>query len=180
LIRIVDTAGIREAKDEIEKIGVERSKRAIEEADLVLLVVEATGITPDDEKLLQLVEEAGKEVLIVVNKMDLNPDFEPKFQLPVVKISAKRDIKPLIQKLEELLNQKEGSEELILISHRQMEAVERAAKSVEEARQFLKTGELELFSYHIREGIEAISSITRPFEYDEMLDAMFSNFCVGK
>jgi len=180
LIRIVDTAGIREAENEIEKIGVERSKQAIEEADLILFVVDSSDFGMEDRQLFQMVAKSEKEVIVVANKMDLNPDFRANFNFPLVKISAKKTIVPLVEKLESILNQREGSEDLILISQRQIGAVEKCQKEVGEARLWLEKGELELFSYHIREAIETIGSISRPFEYDEMLDSLFSNFCVGK
>ena len=55
-----------------------------------------------------------------------------------------------------------------------------ASTSINESKEFLITGELELFSYQIQDAIRAISEITKPFEYDEMLDKMFGSFCVGK
>jgi tRNA modification GTPase len=58
--------------------------------------------------------------------------------------------------------------------------IKKALNSINEAEEFLATGELELFSYHIQDAIKSISEITRPFEYDEMLDKMFGSFCVGK
>jgi len=182
LIRIIDTAGIREAKDEIEKIGVQRSKNAINEADIVLAVFSADEFNKDDEEILNLIKNSNKETIIVINKVDkgIKIDLEKFKSFRVVKISAKKDISPLIEELKRLLDSFSGEDEHILISTRQIKAVEKALNSIDESKEFLKTGELELFSYQIQDAIRAISEITKPFEYDEMLDKMFGNFCVGK
>ena len=180
LIRIIDTAGIRSAKDEIEKIGVDRSKKAINEADIILAVFDASEFNNEDKEILELIDRK-KEVIIVINKIDkgIKIDLDLFKEFEIVKISAKDDISPLIDKLKEILDKSSG-DELILISIRQIEAVRKALNFIQESKEFLKTGELELFSYYIQDAIKAISEITRPFEYDEMLDMMFSNFCVGK
>ncbi|WP_457562621.1 tRNA uridine-5-carboxymethylaminomethyl(34) synthesis GTPase MnmE [Caminibacter pacificus] len=182
LIRIIDTAGIRAAKDEIEKIGVERSKKAIEEADIVVGVFSADEFTKEDEEILELLKNVDKEVIIVINKVDkgINIDLDKFEGLKVVKISAKKDISPLIDELKNLLDSFSSEDEHILISTRQIHAVEKALNAINESKQFLQTGELELFSYQIQDAIRAISEITKPFEYDEMLDKMFGSFCVGK
>ncbi len=182
LLRIIDTAGIRNAKDEIEKIGVERSKKAVNEADIVLAVFDATDFNKEDEEIFELIKNINKNVIIVINKVDkgINIDLDRFKNFDVVKISAKSDISPLVEKLKTLLDSLNTEDEHILISTRQINSVEKALNSIKEAREFLKTGELELFSYHIQDAIRYISEITKPFEYDEMLDKMFSSFCVGK
>ena len=182
LIRIIDTAGIRAAKDEIEKIGIERSKKAIEEADIVLAVFDANEFNKEDEEILELINNSDKDVIAVINKIDrgINIDLDKFQNFKIVKISAKKDIKPLIESLKELLDSYSGEDEHILISTRQISSVEKALQFINESKEFLTTGELELFSYYIQDAIKAISEITKPFEYDEMLDKMFGSFCVGK
>jgi len=182
LIRIIDTAGIRAAKDEIEKIGVQRSKDAIKEADIVIGVFSAEGLDEEDEEILELLKNSQKEVIVVINKIDkgINLDLDKFKNFNLVKLSAKSDISPLVRELKKLLDSFSSEDTHILISARQIHAVEKALKSIHESKQFLETGELELFSYQIQDAIKAISEITRPFEYDEMLDKMFGNFCVGK
>jgi len=182
LIRIVDTAGIREAKDEIEKIGVKRSKEAIEKSDFIIAVFDAISFDEEDEKILDLIKKQNKPIIIVINKIDkgINIDLSKFKDYDIVKISAKKDITPLTQKIKELLDLNTGENEHILISIRQVNAVENTLNEIKNAKEFLNTGELELFSYHIQNAIREISSITKPFEYDEMLEMMFSNFCVGK
>ena len=182
LIRFVDTAGIREAKDEIEKIGVQRSKEAIEKSDIILAVFDATNFTKEDEEILNLIKNQNKDVIVVINKIDKKLDINlDKFRgFDIVKISAKKDISPLVEKIKEILDKYNSEDTHILISARQVNAVEKALEEIKESKEFLETGELELFSYKIQNAIKEISSITKPFEYDEMLDKMFGSFCVGK
>jgi tRNA modification GTPase len=182
LIRIVDTAGIREAKDEIEKIGVERSKKAIDECDIILGVFSADEFGKEDKEIFELIKNSGKQAIIVVNKIDLGIKIDLNIfkGFKVIKISAKKDIGELVNAIKEILDTKTSENEHILTSIRQIEMIKKALNSINEAEEFLNTGELELFSYHIQDAIKAISEITRPFEYDEMLDKMFGSFCVGK
>jgi len=182
LIRIIDTAGIRAAKDEIEKIGVERSKGAVKEADIILAVFDAGEFTAEDEEILNIIKNSAKDVIVIINKVDrgLKIDLDLFKGFKTVKISAKENITPLIDSLKELLDSFGGEDEHVLISTRQIDAVQKALGYIKESKEFLQTGELELFSYHIQDAIRAISEITKPFEYDEMLDKMFGSFCVGK
>lgn len=182
LIRIVDTAGIREAKDEIEKIGVERSKKAIDESDIILGVFSADEFSDEDKQIFELIKNSKKQAIIVINKIDLGIKIDLNMfkDFKVVKISAKKDINELVEAIKGLLDLNASENEHILTSIRQIEMIKKALTSINEAEEFLATGELELFSYHIQDAIKAISEITRPFEYDEMLEMMFGSFCVGK
>ena len=182
LIRFVDTAGIREAKDEIEKIGVERSKEAIKKSDIILAVFDATSFTKEDEEILNLIKNQDKDVIVVINKIDKGISIDlKKFEgFNIVKISAKKDISKLTKEIEKILDKYNSEDAHILISTRQVHIVEHSLEEISKAEEFLETGELELFSYHIQNAIREISSLTKPFEYDEMLDKMFSSFCVGK
>ena len=121
-------------------------------------------------------------MIVVINKIDkgISIDLDKFKEFRVVKISTKEDISPLAKEIEKILDNYNSEDDYVLISTRQVNAVEKALKEINEADEFLNTGELELFSYNIQNAIKEISSITKPFEYDEMLDKMFGNFCVGK
>jgi len=82
--------------------------------------------------------------------------------------------------LAEIMDTKNVSDEMMLISARQINAVQKALKEIEDARLPLEEHELEIFSFHMNQAIHAMASITRPFENDEMLDKMFGSFCLGK
>jgi tRNA modification GTPase len=184
LIKIVDTAGIREASDSIEKIGIERSQKAIEESDIVLAMFDnAREFDHEDKKILELLKnyEKSKQILFIVNKIDLEAKLDKTF-LPEESIdfSCKKDNLSLIQTLEKLLDSSNSQEGLLLISKRQMHAVYDAFIAIKEAKEVLSEGELELFAFHLNEAIEGISSISTNFDRDEILEKMFGNFCLGK
>ncbi len=185
LIRLIDTAGIRESSDEIEKIGIERSKKAIEESDIVISLFDSSkALDEDDDEIIKLISEYknSKEILVFLNKSDLEQVADESIlkDFKVEKISAKNDAFSLYKALETLMNKSNISDEVMLISTRQNAAVQNALNSIDEAYEPLDNGELEFFSFHINDAIKEISSISRPYEYDQMLDEMFGNFCLGK
>lgn len=182
LIKIVDTAGIREASDVIEKIGIEKSLEAIDEADIVISLFDnSKNLEKEDEKIIDILNQSTKEKVIVLNKCDLENKFD-KNHLPsdYLNLSTKDTISPLIEQLEKILDTNTHGDDMSLISKRQVSAVEDTLFHIKESRQPLITGELEFFAYHVNEGLEKISSITRPYEHTQMLDVMFGEFCLGK
>jgi len=183
LIRIVDTAGIREASDEIEKIGIERSLEAIAQSDIVLALFDASrDFDKEDEEILSLINKhtEDKEVRFIKNKIDLEENFisnQIKFDL---EINSKESVSSLVEILQEIMDRSNVSDEIMLISHRQISAVENCLKNIDESFEPLQDQELEIFSFHLNEAVKDMASITRPFENDEMLDKMFGSFCLGK
>ena len=183
LIRIVDTAGIREANDEIERIGIERSLEAIKESDIVVALFDGSRVADaEDEQIVSLIksEAVDKHVLYVKNKIDLEPKFSHRDIRFDMELNSKESVDMLIKALESIMNEANSSEETMLISQRQVSAVENALKSIEEAFVPLQDQELEIFSFCLNEALKEVASITRPFENDEMLDKMFGSFCLGK
>ncbi|MBD3797592.1 MAG: tRNA uridine-5-carboxymethylaminomethyl(34) synthesis GTPase MnmE [Campylobacterales bacterium] len=180
LIRIVDTAGIREASDEIEKIGIERSLEAIEQSDIVVSLFDnSRELDDEDRQILALLEKTPKQQIRIKNKIDL----PAKLQLPIdfdIELNSKDDVSPLIEKLESIMDRTNSSDEIMLISERQIAAVEETITNIQEAFLPLEDQELEIFSFHLNNAVKAMASITRPFENDEMLDKMFGSFCLGK
>jgi tRNA modification GTPase len=183
LIRIVDTAGIREANDEIERIGIERSLEAIEQSDIVVALFDSSRESDDEDmEIARLIEkyQESKSMIVVKNKIDL----EQKFQLGHLDfnlaLNSKDDVAPLVKSLEAIMDMSNSSDEVMLISHRQISAVENTMQNIDEAFEPLADQELEIFSFHLNEAVKEMASITRPFENDEMLDKMFGSFCLGK
>lgn len=183
LIRMVDTAGIRETQDEIERIGIQRSLAAIESADIVVALFDNSRESDEeDREIARLLEEYSvkKNIIIVKNKIDL----EEKLLMPQLKfdleLNSKNDVSALIEKLEDIMNVKNSSDEIMLISQRQISAVEATMQNIDEAFEPLESQELEILSFHLNEAVKEMASITRPFENDEMLDKMFGSFCLGK
>ena len=183
LIRIVDTAGIREANDEIERIGIERSLEAIEQSDIVVALFDSSRESDDEDmEIARLIEKykSSKNIIVIKNKIDLEQKFELGHLSFNLELNSKNDVSPLIDKLEAIMDVSNSSDEIMLISTRQISAVEETMKNIDEAQEPLKDQELEIFSFHLNEAVKEMASITRPFENDEMLDKMFGSFCLGK
>lgn len=183
LVKIVDTAGIRDnTEDFIEKIGIEKSIQAINEADIIVALFDNSKICDEeDEKILELISKnIDKKFIKVLNKTDLNSVFDRSKLDDFIEISTKNSIKLLIEKLETILNENSLEDSITLVSKRQIKCVEEALENINLAKKPLHTGELEFFAHHITEALHNMSAITRPYENDEMLDVMFSQFCLGK
>ena len=184
IIRLIDTAGIRDARDNIEKIGVERSLASVEDADVVIALFDASRVFDDeDNKIVKILDTLENKVVIVaVNKSDLEKKLELKLlqKYNPLEVSAKYNFKELTKNLQSYFDSIGQDEELMLISTRQIEAVEKTRKSILEAKIPLLSGELEFFSYHLQDAITALSSISKPYDSEEILDKMFGEFCLGK
>lgn len=184
IIRLVDTAGIRESDDTIEKIGIERSLSSVEDADVVIALFDsARDFDHEDEKILSMLESLEEKHLIVaLNKCDLERklDTAKLVSYDPIEVSAKKGFIRLTERLETLFDSIGEGEEIMLVSARQIEAVNYAKAAIEEAKIPLESGELEFFSYHLQEAVKAISSISKPYDSEEILDKMFGEFCLGK
>jgi len=184
IIRLVDTAGIRESEDTIEKIGIERSISSIEDADVIIALFDTSRpFDSEDEKIFSILEALEeKHIIVALNKSDLEQKLliEKSHNFDTIEVSAKKAFVKLTEKLEKLFDSIGDGEELMLISARQIEAVTQAKQSIVEAKSPLLDGELEFFSYHLQEAVKSISSISKPYDSEEILDKMFGEFCLGK
>lgn len=187
-VRLIDTAGLREVSEPLEKEGIERAWKAVENAYTILFVVDATNINNEDVQLYKsLKENMDKTVLLVVNKTDLNENPEiPPLLLENIKTivytSAKTGVG--IDELEKelvtvLLGEQEISEDIILSHEHQKHSLLRAKKCVENC---IQTKELspELIAFELREALHALGEITGETATEELLDIIFSSFCIGK
>lgn len=184
IIRLVDTAGIRESEDTIEKIGIQRTLDSVEDADVIIALFDRSCIfDEEDAKILSIIEDLeDKHIIIALNKSDLDRVFDTtKLEAyDILEVSAKKSFVKLTEKLEHLFDGIGEGDELMLISARQIEAVTRAKNAILEAKEPLLNGELEFFSYHLQEAVKFISSISKPYDSEEILDKMFGEFCLGK
>ena len=184
LVRVADTAGIREASDTIEQLGVERSLKWIKEADIIVAVFDVSqALDSEDYKVLELLESAEKtKVIIVFNKIDKAKVVDQSLfeAYEIVEISAKESVAPLLDTIEAKLNSIGSADELMLVSSRQIESVTKTLEEIYMAKEPLANSELEFFSYHVNSAVEALGEITRPYRHEEILDRMFSDFCLGK
>ncbi len=183
LIRIVDTAGIRKAGDEIERIGIQRSLEAIDESDIVIALFDASReADEEDRQIVELMHanQEQKKMIIIKNKIDLEEKFHLENMVFDLELNSKDDVTVLVKELEKIMDRNNVSDEIMLISERQISAVEATMQNIKESYEPLNDQELEIFSFHLNEAVKEMASITRPFENDEMLDKMFGSFCLGK
>ncbi len=181
IIKMIDTAGIRDADETIEKIGISRSKEAINSADIVIAIFDnSREFDGEDNQIIELLNESNQDKILVLNKIDLESKFD-KSKIPQhIEVTCKDNISKLITQLNSILDKNNDSHEVMLISSRQIKSVENTLQSINLAVSPLQTGELEFFAHHINEALEEVSNITRAYEHDQMLDVMFGSFCLGK
>lgn len=183
-IRIVDTAGIRNTDDEIEKIGIDYSIKAFNDSEIVLALFDSSVLfTKEDQRILDLIgSDSNKKIIVVFTKSDLPTLIdEGKFVgFDAIEYNKNEDPIRIYNELEKILDISYDFEGDLLINKRQIDAAKNGYEEVISSLKFLDSLELEFFSYHIKEAIMHISSITTPYDNEEMLDSMFKNFCLGK
>jgi tRNA modification GTPase len=184
LVKFVDTAGIRDTTEAIEKIGIKKSQNAIEISDTIIVVFDISEtLSKEDLKILDLIKSTkDKKIFVVFNKMDkehkLNEDEFKDFN--VLKISSEDNVDVLLGELKRYFDSRSDIDELIFSSKEQINSVINALENLESSVELLNENDLELFAFHMNEAIYFISSITKGFDRSEILDEMFSSFCLGK
>jgi tRNA modification GTPase len=182
-LNIVDTAGLREAHDEVERIGIARTWSEIERADVLLLVVDArTGITSADESIVARIPARLARV-VVHNKLDLLPEVpESKSTDDTVHVftSAKTGagFDQLKQALLGLAGWEPSGESVYLARERHLDALRKAAKRLADAESVF--GEPELFAEELRLAQRDLEGVTGKFTADDLLGEIFARFCIGK
>ena len=200
-IRVIDTAGLRQTDDEVERLGIERSWQAIEQADLVVLLRDASGQYPSDEAMEKAVcdrvgsreDQTGlsrrtADVLVVFNKVDQCVTMPDTTQTPGVSrallVSAKTG-----QGLDQLRaafahaagwSQSGAQEGVFSARSRQLEALSRADQALGLAAGHLQLQALELLAEQLRLAQQHLSDITGEYLADDLLGAIFGQFCIGK
>ncbi|MDR2880749.1 MAG: tRNA uridine-5-carboxymethylaminomethyl(34) synthesis GTPase MnmE [Azoarcus sp.] len=189
-LHIIDTAGLREAGDEVEKIGIARTWKAISEADLALFLVDARAdLTPDDCAILEKLPEALPRV-VVRNKIDLTheaPEKHPQgiggVEGVVISLSARtgQGLELLEAALLEIVGWQDA-EDTFVARERHLQAIDTGAKYLALARIELEApaAALELFAENLRLAQNALSQITGEFTPDDLLGEIFGRFCIGK
>ncbi|MEG1462074.1 MAG: tRNA uridine-5-carboxymethylaminomethyl(34) synthesis GTPase MnmE, partial [Anaerorhabdus sp.] len=175
-LNLIDTAGIRDTKDVVEKIGIERSLKALEQAELILVVLDQSrDIDDEDKKLLALTE--GKNRIIVYNKSDVQKLNEG------VQISAtSNDIHELIDEINHRYEtQIHDSSQTTLNNERQIGLAIAAKNAMRQAIEELEQNvELDLVTIDLQEAYTSLKEILGEVSREDLLDALFSNFCLGK
>lgn len=186
-VRIIDTAGIRESHDAPEQEGVRRSLRAIDDADLVISVFDgSTGLHEEDKEVIRRMN--GKNTIMVINKSDLAvvvSDKDLSSGYPVVRLSAKEGegIDALKDTVTEqtLKGGREHREGVILTNMRHKVSIERARDAVRRGRERLKEhGPLEIVAIEFRDALQGLGEVVGVVTTDDILNKIFSDFCIGK
>lgn len=184
---LVDTAGIRKTKDIVEEIGVNKSKEYIDKADLILLVFDASKeLSLEDKKILDEIKEKNKKYIIILNKIDLPEKINLGNEENIIRISAMKNIG--IEEMEDKMYEyimgndvEDSSNELIITNIRHKSALEKTKEAVKNIINTIDMGyPLDLVSVDIKEALDSLSEITGEITSEDILDKVFSNFCVGK
>ncbi len=197
--RLIDTAGIRQAQDSIEKLGVAKTKEKIDQSTLIVYVFDVTELKPEDlwqdvDDFLQVNEELKlkSRKIFVANKMDLNPysKLESFYKEGMISqdnlISASAINKMNIEALKDLLYQNiienpEMLDQTIVVNNRHFEALYNADNSLSKVLEGLKSGiSADLVAMDIRQSLYSLGEITGVISSDDLLESIFSRFCIGK
>ena len=181
LVNFLDTAGIRETDNKVEKIGVDKSLSLIPEADLVLLVLNNNDkFTKEDEELLE--KTKNKKRIIVINKIDLETKLDKEFE-DAVKICANEDVEPLLKKINELfeLDKINNGDMTYLSNIRTINLLKQAKKISKELITSLDNDlPIDMLEIDLRNILDLLGEITGQKYDNELIDRLFANFCLGK
>lgn len=189
-LKLIDTAGIRDAKDEVEKIGIAKSKEIANNADLVIAIFDGSkDLTEDDFQILDIIN--GKKSIILINKSDLNSvlsENDSRFtQLTdnVIKISALKGdglehLYYIISKLFSL-DEINFDNDIIITNLRHKNLISNAIDNVKKSRDtVLNNMPVDIVAIFIKDILEDLGKITGEFVTDDIIDEIFSKFCLGK
>ena len=187
-LKIIDTAGIRDAKDEVEKIGVKKAIEIAKKSDIVIAIFDVTReLNKEDEEILELLKE--KNAVIVLNKIDLeerkNLDKIKAVNKPIVEISTKtrKNIDKLYEEISKMLKLKEiaNDGEVIVSNLRHKNLIINSRKNLEKAKETIKSSmPIDIISSYMKEIIEELGKITGETVTDDVIKEIFSKFCLGK
>ena len=183
-VNFYDTAGIRETNEVIESIGIKKSFKKIEESDLIIFVVDGTEFDVDDKEVLGKIKD--KEVLVIYNKIDINNNKYKELQkYNSIEISSfNEDCTDIIKnKIIEIFNLKniENSDFTYISNSRQISLLKNSIKIIDDIENSIKNDtHVDLIEIDVKRLWENLGEITGEVYKDELLDEIFSKFCLGK
>ena len=189
-LNLVDTAGIREASDEVEKIGVEKSIKQANDADLIIAIFDSSkDLAEEDIEILNLIK--GKKSIILLNKSDLNSKIDENDERftsitkNILKISAlnKSGIDELYEKIAELFNLNEINldNEILITNIRHKNIISESLENVNKAKEALEIKmPIDIITIYIKEILEDLGEITGEVVTEDIIKEIFSKFCLGK
>jgi len=189
-LKLIDTAGIRDAKDEVEKIGIKKSKKIANDADLVIAIFDSSKeLTVEDEEILNIIK--NKKSIILLNKADLNSvltENDAKFKEiteNVIKISALNGVG--LEKLYNLISKMFSLEEInvdndvIVTNLRHKNLISKAIENVKKAKNTVQENmPIDIIAIFIKDILEDLGNITGEVVTDDIINEIFSKFCLGK
>ena len=189
LLNFIDTAGIHETTDIVESIGVEKSKKALEDANLILFIIDnSKEIDKEDFDLLDSIKD--KKKIVLVNKIDINEKIDKRLveytkNTEILSISAKNNIgiNELLDKIIEdyKLNKIENNDEFIITNQRHKEAIDKTIVSFKNIlTSLLKDVPLDMISIDLQNGLEYLGEILGENINEDIINGIFAKFCLGK
>ena len=189
-LNLIDTAGIRSADNEVEKIGVEKSKKIAKDADLIIAIFDSSKeLTNEDIEILDIIK--GKKVIIVLNKIDLSSKIDEnnkklrEVSNCIVKISALNELgmEDLYSKISDLFNLNEINvdNELVITNLRHKNLISKAIENVKKAKTELENSvPSDIIAIFIKDILESLGEITGEEVTENIINEIFSKFCLGK
>lgn len=189
-LKLIDTAGIRNSSNEIEQIGIQKSKKLANSADLIIAIFDITkNLDEDDQELLEIIKD--KKCIILLNKIDILPeniDLENKLKLinkNILKISAMEDIgiQSLYDKIIELysFNTESLSNDVLISNERHKILIQKAKMEINEAINATENDMyIDIISIYITNAMNYLAEITGNNVTDDVIDEIFKKFCLGK
>jgi len=189
-LKLIDTAGIRNSSNEIEQIGIQKSKKLANSADLIIAIFDITkNLDEDDQELLEIIKD--KKCIILLNKIDIlseNIDLENKLKLinkNILKISAMEDIgiQSLYDKIIELysFNTESLSNDVLISNERHKNLIQKAKMEINEAINATENDMyIDIISIYITNAMNYLAEITGNNVTDDVIDEIFKKFCLGK
>lgn len=189
-LKLIDTAGIRNAKDEVEKIGIYKSKEIAKNADLIIAIFDASKeLSKEDKEILEIIK--GKKVIILLNKIDLqqklnkeDKDFKEVTD-SIIEISALNnigidDVYAEITKLFEI-NEINLDNDLVITNIRHKNLIHQAIESINKTKETIQEKmPIDIIAVYIKEILEDLGNITGEFVTEDIINEIFSKFCLGK
>ena len=189
-LKLIDTAGIRNSSNEIEQIGIQKSKKLADSADLIIAIFDITkNLTEDDEELLEIIKD--KECIILLNKIDvLSENIELEKRLKsinknILKISAMEDIgiQQLFDKIVEIysFNNDSLSNDVLISNERHKNLIQKARMEIDEAINAAENDMyIDIISIYITNAMNYLAEITGNNVTDDVINEIFKKFCLGK
>ena len=189
-LKLIDTAGIREAKDEVEKIGINKSREIAEDADLIIAIFDSSKeLTKEDEEILEIAK--NKKSIILLNKVDLESKIKDNNSKllavtdNVISISALNNfgIDKLYEKISQMFDLSEINldNDILITNMRQKNLISKAIEDIDNAKNSIKSNmPVDIIAISVKEILEDLGKITGEEVGEDIINEIFSKFCLGK